>query len=313
MSRITRDRVEPGDELLSTDLNNRYSDYSQTDLNIDNAAAPSFDHKQMPAAPVLIAAVQGSVGVNDITHPTSGGNQPRSVAVTTSAPATPSAVGNSLGHTPVATAGAGWTLATGTVLRVYFNLQCKSELSSVTPPDAHNYARLGIFFFPGYPSGNWGVNIGAHCWLVQLQWNLTSASLLAGDFVAVPGQGDFQSTWSTTGKRGEPVSELAGTAAVPMLWAGSIGWIGGTVAGTTRQVRGNGWRNLSGSWVYAGAGQTVYGFRLVVHGVYHPYNNGTHGVVGGDNGLVLETTFPAGSATFRYSLGNILAMHMRAD
>ncbi len=314
MSRITRDRIEPGDDLLSTDLNNRYNDFNQTDINADNAASPSFDHKQMPAGSVLIAAVQGDVGVDDISHPTTGGDQPGSVSITTSAPATPVAVGNILGQTTVATSGSGWVLSAGTLLRVYFNLQCKSELDSGTPPDPHDWPnKMGAFWFDQTISGTTNVNIGAHCWLVQLQWNLTSSALLATDFVAVPGQGDFQSTWSTTGKRGEPVSNLAGTAAVPLLWAGSIGWSEGRAAASTRQVRANGWRNLSGSWVYSGAGQTVYGFRLVVHGVYHPYNNGTYGVAGNDNGLVLETGFPSGCAAFRYSLGNILAMHMRAD
>ena len=314
MSRITRGRVEPGDELLSADLNNRYSDYSQTDLNANNAASPAFDHEQMPAGSVLIAAVQGSVGRADISHPASGADVPGSVPITTSAPATPVAVGNSLGQTTVATAASGWVLASGTLLRVYFNLQCKSELDSGTPPDPHDWPnKMGAFWFDQVVSGTTNVNIGAHCWLVQLQWNLTSSALLAGDFVPVPGQGNFQSTWSTTGKRGEPVTNLAGTAAVPLLWAGSVGWTSGKVQAAAREVRANGWRNLSGSWAYAGSGQTVYGFRLVVHGVYHPYNNGTYGAAAGDNGLVLETGFPSGCAALRYSLGNILAMHMRAD
>ena len=300
MSRITRERIEPGDALTSSDLNTRYSDYTQTDLNVDNAANPAFDQAHMPASAVLINATQGEIGVpGDIAHAS-----PAQIAVTVGAgAATLTAVQGTV------STGSGWTLATGTLLRVYFNLQCKSAVPPSPTPDPHDVAKMGALAFGHTLSTSFHyVSIGAHCWLVQLQWNITSSALNPGDFVAVPGQGDFQSTWGVTGKYGEPVSNLAGTAAIPMLWAGTLSWLNGDQAGpTTLSIRANGWRNLSGSWVYNGSGQTVYGFRLVVHGVYHPYNNGA------DNGLVLEKAFAAGSNTFQYSLGNILAMHMRAD
>lgn len=302
MSRITRERIEPGDAATSSDLNTRYSDYTQTDLNVDNATNPAFDEDQMPAQAVLINATQGSIGkAGDLAHAAPGGP----VALSPTGPATLTAVNG----TVAVGGGSGWVLASGTLLRVYFNLQCKSTIPASPVPDPHDSAKMGAMAIGEFGSTAFHyVGIGAHCWLVQLQWNITSSALNAGDFVAVPGQGGFQSTWSTTGKHGEPVSNIAGTAAIPMMWAGTISWTDAQQAGpSTLKIRANGWRNLSGSWVYNGSGQTVYGFRLVVHGVYHPYNDGT------DNGLVLETAFTTAGNSFQYSLGNILALHMRAD
>ena len=301
MSRITRDRIEPGDALTSSDLNTRYGDYTTTDLNVDNSTNPAFDSDHMPADSVLINVEQGTVGVvGDIAH-----LSPNTVALTTSGPATLSPVAGT-----VAVGGSsGWTISTGTTLRTYFNLQCKSTIPSSPVPNPHDSAKMGALAFGRVASPAFDfISIGAHCWLIQLQWNVTSSALSASDFVPVPGQGNFQSAWSSTGKFGNPVSQLAGTVAIPMLWAGTLGWVDGNQGGPgTEKIRANGWRNIPGSWSYNGGGQTVYGFRLVVHGVYHPYNDGN------DNGLVLETAFSSSGNSFQYSLGNILAMHMRTS
>ena len=297
MSRITRDRIEPGDTLQSSDLNTRYSDYTQTDLNAENVTDAAFDSDHMPAGAVLINMTQGAIGTTgDIAHASPGVHNNA-----TSGPATRNLTVNP----SVATSASGWTLSTGTVLRVYFNLQCKSELNGANP---HQQPILGSVAIgdPTGPSYDW-FSIGAHCWLIQLQWDITSNGLT--NFVDIPGAGDFQSVW-TGGKYGEQADNMAGVAAVPAMWAGSLGWFpasGGEAVPSTREIRGNGWRNVAGGWVYNGGGQTVYGFRVVIHGVYHPYNDGS------DNGLVLETGFTAGQIKFRYSVGNILAMHMRAS
>jgi hypothetical protein len=296
MSRITRDRIEPGDALQSSDLNARYSDYTQTDLNAENVTDAAFDTDHMPAEAVLINMDQGTIGVTgDIAHASPGVfNNATSGPATRNVTVNPTlAVGGS----------SGWTLSTGTVLRVYFNLQCKSELNGANP---HQSSIMGAVAIgdPLSPSFDY-FSIGAHCWLIQLQWDITSSGL--SNFVDVPGAGDFQSVW-TASKYGERADNMAGVAAIPAMWAGSLGWYpasGGEAVASTRETRGNGWRNVAGGWVYNGAGQTVYGFRVVIHGVYHPYNDGTN------NGLVLETGFTAGQIKFRYSLGNILAMHMR--
>ena len=139
MSRITRDRIEPGDALTSSDLNTRYSDYTQTDLNVDNAANPSFDQSQVPSGAVLINAVQGQIGVNnDLAHAAPG-----LVAMATSAPATRTAIAGTVG----VGGGSGWTISSGTLLRVYFNLQSKSELPVSPTPDPHDGTKMGTFAF----------------------------------------------------------------------------------------------------------------------------------------------------------------------
>lgn len=300
MSRITRDRIEPGDTLQSSDLNTRYSDYTQTDLNANNVTDAAFGHDQVPTDAVLINMVQGTIGGGNIAH-TSGTGVYNNA---TSGPATRNIIVNNVATVP----STGWTLSSGTTIRVYFNLQAKSELSGANP---HTSSFMGSVLIedPLTPATIASFNIGAHCWLVQLQWNITSSALLSADFVDVPGAGDFQSVW-TASKYGEQVDNMAGVAAMPAMWAGSVGWYpgtGGKAQASKRDTRGNGWRNISGAWVYEGTGQTVYGFRVVVHGVYHPYNDGT------DNGLVLETAFTTGQVKFRHSVGNIMAMHMRSS
>lgn len=306
MSRITRDRIEPGDALQSADLNTRYSDYTQTDLNAENVTDAAFDSVHMPAEAVLINMTQGTIGVaGDIAHTT-----PHFYYNATSGPATRNPALNPSAAAGVAVGGvSGWTLSTGTVLRVYFNLQCKSGLNGANPHQGPpGPAILGAVAIGNPTSTAFDYfSIGAHCWLIQLQWDITSSSL--ANFVDVPGAGDFQSTW-TGSKYGERANNMAGVAAVPAMWAGSVGWypgFGGQALPVTREIRANGWRNVAGGWVYNGGGQTVYGFRVVIHGVYHPYNDGAN------NGLALETNFGTAQLQLSYSLGNILAMHMRAS
>jgi hypothetical protein len=189
------------------------------------------------------------------------------------------------------------------VLRVYANAQVRGVITALTSPHG---TLDGSVTVDTKSTGTTPVCIGAHVWLVQLQWDITSASRT--NFVNVPNQGNFQSTWSTSGRYGEPLSNLAGTAAFPAFWSGGINWLNGRTNGLVdTEERGTGWRNIALTWHYTPSSvTTVYGFRLVMHGIYHPRNDGTN------NGLVLDVgTTPGISA--QYQSNNILLLQMKKE
>lgn len=308
MSRITRARIEAGDSLTSTDLNNRYSDYTQTDLDENNVVDGAIDAAQMPSNAIILATQQASIGTSDLQH-TSFGTVTRTVG---SGPATPTVVN----PTTIATSpSSGWALSQGTTLRVYVTLAVRGQIGLTTDP--HLSTVMGsVEVDKRTTGGTTHINIGAHAWLLQLQWDKTSSSL--GAFENVPNQNNMQSVW-TGGKYGAAVTALDGTALIPAMWAGGVYWDDGkhnasvTVGPATlerRERRATGWRSVTLSWVYRGTAPvtTVYGWRLVAHGLYHPYNNGS------DNGIVLDTQAFTGTApTLNYGIGNLLAIHMRSE
>lgn len=306
MSRITRARIDAGDSLTSTDLNNRYSDYTQTDLNLDNAADGSIDSQQLPAGAVLKGVQQNALGTGDVQH----------TSVQTIARKT----GGTAGATPVAPAGgfalnstSGFTLATNDVLRVYITYQCKSMLNSFDPNVTGPLGTLTIQERPSSGAATKICNLGAMAWMFQLKWDITSSSL--GAFVNLPNQGSMLTVWSSSGgstsKYGDAVTKLDGTAFIPAWWSGGMYWQNGkhnASIGDDFGKQNTGWRTVTLTWVYKNTGSpvTVYGLQTVAHGVFHPYNHG------GDNGIVLDTsTYSSGAPTLQVGIGNAVVMHMR--
>ena len=294
MSRITRSRINPGNPLEAADLNNRYADFTQTDLDDTNVADHAVDAAQVSSSALLINAHQANYGSAVITH-----GSALTLGRATSGPATPVALGAATGIA----LGSGWTINTDEVLRIYANSQVRGVITASTSPHG---TLDGSVTVNTKSTGTTPVCIGAHVWLVQLQWDITSASRT--NFVNVPNQGNFQSTWSTSGRYGEPLSNLAGTAAFPAFWSGGINWRAGRTDGLAdTEERGTGWRNIALTFHFApGSTTTVYGLRLVMHGIYHPRNDGTN------NGLVLDVGSTPGISA-EYQSSNILALHMKED
>ena len=294
MSRITRGRINAGNPLEAADLNTRYADFTQTDLDDTNIADHAVDTAQLPSNAILLNSLQGFGPSAVITHAS-----PLTVARTTSGPATPTALSVG-GHA----LGSGWTINSDEVLRVYANAQVRGVITASTSPHGNLDGSVTVTQRGSFSTTP--VCIGAHVWVVQLQWDITSAS--RANYVNVPNQGDFQSTWSTSGRYGEPLSNLAGTAVFPAFWSGGINWQDGkTDGGTDTEERGTGWRNIALTWHFApGSSTTVYGLRLVIHGIYHPRNDGTN------NGLVLDVGSTSGISA-QYQSGNTLALHMKKD
>lgn len=295
MSRITRSRVNAGDVLEAADLNARYTDFTQTNLDETNVSDHALDAAQIPSSSILVNSLQAGHGSAVITH-----GSPLTVSRTTTGPATPTVLGAATG----VGLGAGWNITANQVLRVYANAQVRSVITALTSP--HGNLDGSVDVQQRGSAATTPVCIGAHVWVVQLQWDITSSSKT--NYVNVPNQGGFQSTWSTSGRYGEGLDNLAGTAVFPAFWAGSIMWLNGrTDGGVDTEERGTGWRNIALTWHYTPSSvTTVYGFRLVMHGIYHPRNDGT------DNGLVLDVgTTPGISA--EYQSNNILLLQMKKE
>jgi hypothetical protein len=303
MSRIVRERLEPGDQIASSTLDDRYNDFTQTDINENNVADGSVDSTQMPNAPTLRQSQVYDIGTGDITFAT----YTRIGRSTTPLPPAGHVVANST----VALNGTnGYTLESGEVLRVYSTLTCRSMpvMSNFSP---HAIGALGSILFRDYTGSPTGeIGIGAHAWRFWLEWDITSSALTT--FEPVPGQGDFSALWRSSGLYGQDVNELNGTGFIPLCWAGCTEWSFGDPALTFRKEQNTGWRTATISFVYEkpSGSVTVYGLRLVVQGLYHPYNDS------GFNGMVYDpsSTFGAGaSIDLDYGPGSILAMHMRSE
>lgn len=298
MSRISRARVEPGDLVSATDLNNRYADFTQPGaINQYNARDHAFDLPQMAnSGLILLNSVDGDVGTGDLYH-----SAPNTVPSTTVAPATPTLITGAVGNVVVTSAG-GWATTTGDIIRVYFNLQARSLYTGSPMYSAGPPAALGLYNVLG---GAGNIADGNHVWLLQLEWDITSAAL--ANFVPVSGQSQAQGIF-TGGLYGMKLSDLAGTCCIPAWHSSADEWVNSTLAAgaTKRYTRKLWWQGASGTWHFQSTGQKIYGFRLRAHGLYHPYQN-----AGGDNGFVLDVAVGGVTQYLEYDGGHIVAMHMR--
>ena len=92
MSRITRSRVNAGNALEAADVNSRYADFTQTNLDETNVSDHALDAAQLPSSALLINAHQSNYGSAVITH-----GSVLTLGRTTSGPATTAALGAATG------------------------------------------------------------------------------------------------------------------------------------------------------------------------------------------------------------------------
>lgn len=312
MSRINRPPVLPGDPASAAQLNAAYSDFSQLGA-VDqlNTRDSAFDlaHFQAPATgngPVVIRSDSANVGTGDIYHSASP-VAPASIA----APPTKTVVSGVLSY------GAnGQVLADGQVLRVYFNLAVRPKYTgtggspNIYPWDS--VGALGKYDVPvnsGGPPPNIFISDNAHFWLVQLEWDITSGALI--NWVPVDGAGNFNGV-VVAGRSGQSLQTMRGCACVPAWNLTYNRWRDGGVPGTTPTIldRRIGWTSASSGYVLLKnplTSRTIYGLRLVIHGIYHPYRDAN------TNYAVLDVNLVAGgnSAELEYDQGNITAIFMR--
>jgi len=304
VSRINRPPVLPGDPANAAQLNAAYTDFSQLGA-VDqlNTRDSGFDlaHFQAPATgngPVIIRSDSANVGTGDIYHSASP-VAPASIA----APPTKTVVSGVLSY------GAnGQVLADGQVLRVYYNLAVRPKYGG-TPWDSPG--ALGQYDVPVTtgPPPNVFISDNAHFWLVQLEWDITSSALI--NWIPVDGAGNFNGV-VVAGRTGDSLQTMRGCACVPAWNLTYNRWRDGEVPGPTPSIedRRIGWSSASTGYVLLKnplTSRTIYGLRLVIHGIYHPYRDAT------TNYAVLDVNLVSGgnTAEMEYDQGNITAIFMR--
>ena len=303
MSRITRGRAGVGDLASAADLNGTYSDFTQTGaLNTYNTRDQAFDLPHFTNTPILLNHATAALGNSGMTH-----LAPVSEALSTTNASSPvkTAVATSTGTiTFLNLSSAPWTTASGDVIRLWWNLSVASSWPDATKKPWNYADALGMYDLPGVAGSP--ISDGLHLWVVYLQWDITSASLL--NWVEVPGQSPFTSTIGSY--KGAYVYELAASSVVSPWTLHSPGDAdAGSVPSDTH--RSQGYFANYGMWAYPATGAvTVYGFRLVITGVLHPLHLSTGNE---DNAIVYDTVVSADDPKLYYKSGRINALQMRGS
>ena len=291
MSRIIQPRLNPGDPIDATDLNSRFTAYSQAGaLDISNHGAACIDLPQVRQKDIItLNSKRVTLGTGEWDH-----SSVEIVPSTTSSPATLYEVGG--GTTRLDLGLGGWTVGSGDILRVYWDTSAKSYVTG-RPYASPNLGALAIDNGSG---GSLDLNDCMACWVLHLQWDTTDATLT--NWTAVPGQGDFQT--------GTPAQEyLTSTAAmtvVPAYLEYSAQGVANEGATSSRTVATLQWDGVSGAWWHTPSGSvTVYGLRIVAHGIYHASHNGT------GNFLKLDTAVGGATQKLELTSGQLSAIHMR--
>jgi hypothetical protein len=308
MSRINRPRVADGDNIDATDLNSRFTDYTQTGaLNAYNTRDAAFDLPQFknPGASTFgfLASYQNSaiIGANDWKH--------SSVVTVTGVsaappPATPFIVGNAAGSpTPISLGAAGVTVATGEVLRVYWDLSVYPHWEGSRPWTTG--ASVDFYVFDKGSGVAQALGTNAACWAFWLQWDITSNAL--ANFVDVPNQSDFRTDLYGDGSAyGAQLADTMATSVVP-AFIDRAAPDDGLIPSTPVSER-VGWRGVSGSFYYpkTSGSQTIYGLRVVFTGPMSPNHNTTSGA----NHLIHSVAWSS-SSRLSYAGGSIDVVKQR--
>ena len=293
MSRITDGPIEGGDTLDAASLNTRFASYTQTDLNQFNHRDAAHDLPQFSGSSWLLThAQEQGIGLNNWKHSSSV-----TVNGMTSMPADPHPIEDGAGNPSQMSFGAGLTVAAGEVLRVYWNLSAKATQGG----NWNAAGSLGYYEFNDGSGGGQKTDTWGAVWVFYLEWDITSAA--RANYVAVPGQGDFKSTIG--GYRGELLTNTLASSVMPagLRYADTPdNGILPRASKASTQL----WRGISGAWFYpkTSGSQTIYGLRVVVKGVLHPYKTG------GNNYLVHDTTYSNGSSP-AYNGGNLAVLKHR--
>lgn len=293
MSRITDGPIEDGDTLDAASLNTRFSSYTQTDLNAFNHRDAAHDLPQFASTNWLLThAQEQGIGLNDWKH-----SSTVTVPGMTVMPAAAHAIEDGAGNPSQMSFGAGLTVAAGEVLRVYWNLSAKATQSG----QWNAAGSLGYYLFNdgaagGQPTDTWGA-----VWVFYLEWDITSAART--NYVPVPGQGDYTST--VGGYFGERLTNTLASSVMPAGLRYADQPDNGILPDTSKASTQR-WRGISGAWYYpkATGSQTIYGLRVVVKGVMHPYK------AAGVNYLVHDVIYSNGSS-LEYNGGNLAVLKHR--
>jgi len=285
MSRITDGPVRDGDALNAASLNDRFSSYTQTDLNQFNARDASHDLPQFTPGWVVTHTQSQLLGATSFKH-----SSTTTVNGMTAMPAAATAITGTMSF------GAGLTVAVDEILRVYWNLSVKPNPGS----NWNTAGSHGFYTFPATGGSTRAASTWGAVWAFYLEYDLTSSALT--NFQTVTGQGDFTGTIGP--EYGNQLNDCQATSVVPadLRYADPLN---GELDGASNQGNVK-WRGISGSWYLPRtvSAQTVYGLRVVVKGIMHPWSVGT------TNYLVHDPTYSTG-ASLEYTSGNLSVLKQR--
>ena len=291
MSRITSAPLVPGDAVDAADMNARFDDYSQAAaLDESNLRDQALDLPQMGSNLVTYNEEHVTLGPGDWKRGTL-------VNVTSwagigAAPKQPVTDGTSETRIgPIA-----WDIDAGDILRVYFDLSVRPRYTG-TPWTASP----ALETFQNTASGTTNYTVGQHCWIISLQWDITNATLT--NWVEVNGQTSFTSAVATY--TGGALEGCRAAYCVPAWLHSTINSKDGNLGST--DSLGVKWYGASGTFYFTpeNPGTTVYGIRVVIHGIYMA------GQTASENYLVVDSAVGGASQYLEYSAGQLSAIHQR--
>tara|TARA_R100000654_G_scaffold65853_3_gene93848 strand:+ start:4319 stop:5212 length:894 start_codon:yes stop_codon:yes gene_type:complete len=295
MSRITTDPVSPGDDLNAASLNTRFSAYNQTDLNQFNHRDAAHDLPQLSTGFLLTHAQTQTIGLNDYKH-----GSFVTVSGMTSMPHVGSPVANGSGAVSEMSFGSGLTVDNDELLRAYWDLSVFANPGS----NWDSATSLGFYTLPDGSLGTRKTSTWGACWVLYLEWDITSAARAA--YVPVSGQSDFRTAIGS--KFGAALADTQASCVVPadLRYADRPTGATGVALLPRPSVQSTqAWRGISGAWFYTPAGATtIYGLRVVIKGIMHPHSVGTA------NYLVHDTGYSNG-ASLSYNGGNLSVLKQR--
>lgn len=306
MSRIITPPVSDGDPVNAATLNQRFTAFVQPNaLDSFNLRGAACDLPQFTSAKFLATQLAiGTIGDVNLLHSSYNtvngqitGDPPHVVRDGGAAP------------TPLAL-GAGWSLGTSNILRVYWNLAVHPYWDGARDWDAAGNDLVWTFQETAHPHPAITVSNGLGCWVFWLQWDITSAALV--NWANVPGQGDFNTVVAGAGRGGELLSACQASSVVASQLETAFAPAAGRFdsrqspldpAGLSRG--GVGWTTVDGAWHYAAPiPQTIYGLRVVFSGPFGAFNNGT-------NNYLVRSDITAADCRLDYNGGSIQALLMR--
>lgn len=290
MSRIVRPRVEDGDSIDATDLNNRFQDYNQTNLNQFNHRDAAHDLPQMSNTDWMCSySNEITIGKVDVFHAA-----PVTIAGQTAMPAAPVPIGDGVNTTPMDFGALGITVDNDEVLRVYWNL-------SVNPTFAGTPWRGGSsishYTFPDTTGGTTLLATDVTCWILYLEWDITSSALT--NWVPVPDQQDYTNNITGT-VYGDKLEDSMSVVPIPAWTERANSAQNGQVLPGGRVVNRTGWCGVSGTYYFAPGNfnRTIYGLRVVAKGLMHSYNTG-------NINYLVHDQFASSGAELEYTCGRL--------
>lgn len=302
MSRIERERVVAGDTVTATNLNDTYNDYAQSGgivsgLDERNVRDQAFDLPHCTNLSIVKNQKTSLLGNAGLT----GGGSPTTLTSATVTPVLHPVQTSGGTQTILDLSSSPWTIGTADILRVWWNLSVYSEFTGTPWLSA---GAKGLYAVNATAGAPFAISDGLHCWLVYLEWDITSSGLTNWE----PVSGQLAPTTTYDGNEGVRLSDMAASSVISPWALHSFAFgDGGTMpAGNTGSSENHGWFANYGMWAHApGAAVTVYGIRVIIAGLVHPAHR-----TAGDNENLLVFDYNV-SATLKYNGGRITGLHMR--